>query len=412
MATLREVGGLSPEAFEAWQQRALAAHLDHVRTHMPWFREHAPVSNDLTAWPILRRGHLQEEGDRLRDHSRPVEELLPDASGGSTGKPVNFFHDADYWQWEFAAEVWMAEFWGVKPWSKTAYLWGVDHPETESFKARLERRLLGHVLLNVFDLDDRKVAAYAETLRRERPPVIQGYAGALEDMARHLLSDKPLGYRPRLVRSAAETLTDERRQVIDEAFGTPVCDTYGSREVASMAVQGHDGAYYVLGAGKLVEIVDDDGQPCPPGVPGRVLVTDLTNKAFGFVRYENGDVASLAELDQPALPYPALQRVHGRITDFIRTPDGRRIHGEWFTHLFYGVPEVKRFQVRQTRLDEVRLLTEGDIATERMEPLLAQMRERLGEGVALTWEPTDQIPRTPSGKYRFTVCELPPEGST
>ena len=41
----------------------------------------------------------------------------------------------------------------------------------------------------------------------------------------------------------------------------------------------------------FVEVVDKDNRPCAPGELGRVLVTDLSNHVFPFIRYEIGDVA-------------------------------------------------------------------------------------------------------------------------
>ena len=89
------------------------------------------------------------------------------------------------------------------------------------------------------------------------------------------------------------------------------------------------------------------------------------------------------------------------------SPAGERIHGEWFTHLFYGRTDVTRFQVRQRALDRVDVLTVGTADEASMAPLLDRMRARLGAGVSVKWASVVDIPLSPSGKYRFTISDVP-----
>ncbi len=393
---------------DAWQAQALAEHLAWARAAVPFFEERAR-SDALADFPILTRADLQDDLENLRDHTRSRDELKLDASGGSTGKPVQFFQDDAYWHQEFATEVFLSHWWGLQPWSSTAFLWGVDDPSSVHWKAKLEMRLLGVAVLNVFDLTDATMGAFLEHIRRLRPACLHGYVSALDTFGAYAARHGGLGFEPTVVRSAAEALDETRRGRIEQAFGAAVVDAYGSRESASLAAQCLHGSYHVLSHGKVIELVDENGDAVPPGTPGRVLVTDLTNRAFGLVRYENGDVASWSEQTECpcGCPYPILERVHGRTSDFIRTPDGGQVHGEWFSHLFYGHAEVVRFQVRQTQLDRVEILTEGPAGAEDLEPILSKVRERLGSGVDVTWRSVDEIPLTPSGKYRFTVSDVP-----
>ena len=102
-----------------------------------------------------------------------------------------------------------------------------------------------------------------------------------------------------------------------------------------------------------------------------------------------------------------MQRVHGRTSDFFTTPAGKRIHGEWFTHLFYGRTGVERFQVHQRSLTLVEVRTVGSATEADLAPLLGKMREALGEGVTVVWQRVDDIPLTRAGKHRFTLSDVP-----
>jgi len=410
LRTIERLAGGTRAAFEAWQHDALAAHLTWASTTIPYWRRVAPGATALGDFPILERADLQAHVAELRDPTRPERVMDLDASGGSTGEPVRLYHDADYWRWECATEAFVQAWWGVKPWSSVAVLWGEDgNADETSWKQRLVDRLLGRRTLNVFDLEGDGLDAFLDDLPRFRPAVLMGYASALELCAARVEERGGLGFHPTVIRSAAESLFPERRARIERGFGQVVRDMYGSRESASMAADGPDGRLYVLGHGRVIELVDDDGAPVPPGEPGRVLVTDLTNRAFGLIRYANGDVASWAPDDGAphACPFPVLERIWGRTSDFITTPEGLRVHGEWFTHLFYGHDGVRRFRVHQTSRERVDVLTEGDVAAATMAPLLTAMRERLGPRVEVTWCPVDHIEMTPTGKHRYTVSDVP-----
>jgi phenylacetate-CoA ligase len=149
-----------------------------------------------------------------------------------------------------------------------------------------------------------------------------------------------------------------------------------------------------------------------------VLVTDLSNRAFGLVRYENGDVASfMPEAPQSpscpcGSPFPRLARILGRTSDFFTLPTGTRVHGEKFTHLFYGVAGVDRFQVHQRALDRVEVRTVGPATEADLAPVLAAMRGVLGPGVTVAWQRVEEIPLSKGGKHRFTLSDVPFLGAT
>jgi phenylacetate-CoA ligase len=410
-AEIAGVAGLDAARLAERTARVLGEHLRYVATTIPFHRARVAPDAPLTAFPILDRATLQREGEALRDPTRPVASLHEETSGGSTGEPVRLWNDADYAVWTFATEIHVLRSWGLTPWCRRTYLWGDDRERAQvGWKERIARRIHDDLFLNAFRMDDATIAAFADRLEWYRPELVQGYATALDLVASHLLRAKRPPCRPVAVRSSAEALRPDARARIEAAFGAPVRDFYGSRESSSLAAQCAHGRLHVLAHGRLLELVDDAGRPCPPGVPGRVLVTDWTNRAFGLVRYANGDVASWAP-ESPPCPcgsvYPRLDRILGRTSDFLTAPSGERIHGEWFTHLFYGIEGVGAFQVRQRARDRVEVATTGPAPEATLAPILSKMRARLGPGVSVTWARVAEIPPTRSGKHRFTISDVP-----
>jgi len=411
LATIRRVRALDREAFGAWQAGVLADHLAWAAATIPFHRERVTPGAGLDAFPILDRHTVQAHAEALRDPTRPASSLILETSGGSTGEPVVVYQDQAYRSWDQATECHVFERWGLSPWCRMAFVWGSDKDIRElPARERLWGRLLRRELVNAFRMGEAELEEATARLERLGPVYIQGYASALALLASWLLEHRPdHRIRPRVVRSSAETLTSRTRELVSRAFGARVYDFYGSRESASIAVECPEGHLHVQGHARVVEIVDDEGRPAPVGAPGRLLVTDLTNRAFGLIRYETGDVSAWAEEGACACgsPYPRLARIHGRTSDFLTTPSGERVHGEWFTHLFYGRAGVARFQVRQPRLDRVEVRTVGSAGEEDLADLLAAIRRRMGSGVQVSWERVAEIPTTPSGKHRFTLSDVP-----
>jgi phenylacetate-CoA ligase len=131
-----------------------------------------------------------------------------------------------------------------------------------------------------------------------------------------------------------------------------------------------------------------------------------------FIRYRNEDMGRMSGEPCPCgRPSPVLDELLGRSSDLIRTPRGDIVHGEFFTHLFYGQSEIRQFQVHQTALDRVvvRYVPAGSPAPAFLESLARQIRARLGENVTIILEDCAHIPMPPSGKYRFTISDVKPE---
>ena len=411
LAAIERVAAMDRPTFEAWQAEALARHLAWAASTVPYHRERVAADAGLAAFPVLGRADVRAHLEGLRDPGRAPDTLRKETSGGSTGEPVALYQDDAYWSYDVATEAYVLRSWGLDPWCRSAFLWGSDQDVSDlPLRERMWMRLVGRLLINAFRMGDAELARAADDLERHRPLYVQGYASALALMAAWLLEHRPdHGIRPRAIRSSAEVLTPEVRALVERAFGARVYDFYGSRESASIAVECPAGRLHVQGHARVVELVDDAGRPTGPGTPGRLLVTDLTNRAFGLIRYETGDVSSWAEpADCPCgCPFPALERILGRTSDFITTPDGERLHGEWFTHLFYGRDGVARFQVYQPRLDRLEVRTVGPATEDDLADVLAAIRARVGARMTVAFETVASIPTTRSGKHRFTCSDVP-----
>lgn len=144
------------------------------------------------------------------------------------------------------------------------------------------------------------------------------------------------------------TLDDDTYKILKKAFGCDIFNRYGARECGDMACscKKNEGLHININ-NCYIEILRDDGTPCEENEIGNITVTTSNNYAMPLIRYNIGDMASYINRKcSCGRNWSMLNAVNGRIVDVFKLPDGNRIDGEYFTHLFYELNDVKQFQVR------------------------------------------------------------------
>jgi phenylacetate-CoA ligase len=409
------------ETIEAIQWSKLQAIVRHAAQNVPYyrnlFREHGIRPEDIRSphdfarLPILTKSDVQEKLNELSAEDRACGAGQPNASGGSTGRPVQFFQDTDYWDQAYASQWFFESWWGIRPGDRTASVWGADRDiPDQSWKERLFGEIGQLRVCNAFALTALQMERFAKMLVVWQPRHVTGYASALDIFARFLLERPNLLVRPRAVKTTADVLSDEARRNIEKAFGCPVYNFYGSREINNLAVEcpARQGLH-TNALTRYIEVVDDAGNLLPPGVPGRLLLTDLTNYFMPFLRYEIEDVGSWSGVPCTCgRPFPLLAKIWGRSSDFVVTPGGKLIHSVYFTHLFYDMPEVALFQINQKDLRDIHayLVLRPGVREYPAELLRGRLRQAFGPEVTFDVQVVPKIERPPSGKHRFIVSSV------
>ena len=104
-----------------------------------------------------------------------------------------------------------------------------------------------------------------------------------------------------------------------------------------------------------------------------------------------------------------MKLTEGRTHDLLTTSRGTWLPGEFFPHLMKEFPGVAAFQVHQAAdlSVTVRLVTTAVFSPEQEAAMRREVEKALGPGIPVTYERVSEIPRTASGKLRFTVSEVP-----
>ncbi|MFY9556973.1 MAG: hypothetical protein WAV47_19865, partial [Blastocatellia bacterium] len=216
------------------------------------FNPNSPFSFDeFSQLPVLERDHLQGTGAALLSRAVPNEQLLRDSTGGSTGAPAVVWlgHEERGWK-ESAGEYFMRRL-GLPGGVRTAFLWGhhLDPVVRDSLRDRFYAFETNSLYFDCLRLSSSILEQYHNQFERYRPRCIVAYASALGHLAEHVLER---GHRPHYPTSCfvtgAEKLLPHHRDAIQAAFGRPVHERYGGRDVGYVAFQmnpRHDLAYEV-----------------------------------------------------------------------------------------------------------------------------------------------------------------------
>lgn len=407
---------------EALQLDKLRRMLFHAARHVPYYRDlfqsvrfdpkDVHSTADLGRLPTLDRGTVRAHTEAMVAANFDRSKLQRWSTGGSTGEPVHFYKEEDCIEMEIAL-MWRSWSWaGWSPPEKMVWIWGAPQEtgQLDSAAGSIKWWLGGRLLLDAFDMGAANLDRWVEQINAFGAEHVIGYATSLTTFARHLERNN-IRLEPRFkqVVSTAERLRPEQREIIGRAFGAPVFDQYGSREIRITAFESAPGAMHIIADSCVMEFIEDER--LPEGSK-RIVVTALNNFAMPLIRYEVGDCGAAQEGDGAGrIHFPTMKLDVGRVTDNFILPNGRVVHGEYYTHLMYGIDGVRSFQFRQSEPALIRLIVVPEDGQDRaqLESRLAYVRsesEKLDPAVRLVIEFTSAIPPTRSGKHLFTVCEI------
>jgi phenylacetate-CoA ligase len=323
-------------------------------------------------------------------------------TGGTTGEPLPVPKDVAARSSALAAMFRFYDWMGIRADDPKIVVWGrpiVQSGWAKRIRDELLRRVVNTRQVDAFRASRAEVPALTALFRAFRPVLLHGYCLSIYEMARWF-SDAGERFALKAVSTTVEPLFREYRPVLRKVFGCEAFDQYGCGEVESIAMECamHDGLHVT--EERVILELDERGD---------VIVTDLENYAFPFIRYRNGDQAVRAS--QPCRcgrVSALLERILGRIGDVIEGPSGKRVHPEFFTHLLnetrisYRI-RLQKYQVVQERADRLvwRLAAEK-LSNDDREWLVAKVQSYLGD-LDVRIECVDDIPPARSGKFQYVI---------
>ncbi|PWB67388.1 MAG: CoF synthetase [Deltaproteobacteria bacterium] len=348
------------------------------------------------------------------------------ATSGTTGRPAVFLHDKDALRVYIRLALWrrlpsliragsLRTFLVNRARTATIITTG-GHFTSSVIEALFRSRFPGLSGRNrVFSLLD-PLPELVRELNDFRPAILGSYPTALAILAEEQEAGR-LRIRPALALSGAERLSPPVARRIAAAFRCPVRDTYAASEFPGIAFDCRHGRLHVNSDWVMLEPVDAEYRPVPPGVPSSTtLLTNLANRVQPLLRYDLGD--SVTELPSPCpcgsrLPSVRPEGRHDEIL-FLESPEGslKPVLPLILATVIEETPGVRSYQMMQAGKRLLRLRVDEAPGHDRRplcEELLRRLRDYLStQGLStVTVELSGERPRrnTAGGKLRQFFVE-------
>lgn len=245
-------------------------------------------------------------------------------------------------------------------------------------------------------------------LNEFKPHVMRAYGSVFNMLFEELVrSGRELNFSAALVYSADSMAPALKRRVMEE-LGIPVFSEYNCVECLQLGFecQEHRG-YHLHEDSYPVRIVDDEYKTLPDGAAGRVIVSNLINRANVLLNYELGDEATILP-DQCGCgrTLRMLSLNLSRVADRITLKDGSQIHPITFAEVVYHEKDLWQHQVVHFSENEFEVFLVAAPWADK-----AAMKQRLTAEFEKWFQGTirfqlrfvDQIEMTPGGKQRAVV---------
>jgi len=430
-ACLKELKYWQTQTYEAnlvHQNELLSRILSHAAKHVPYYRKMFSQANikdiskltsdSIKDLPFLDKDIIRNNFEDLKSTDWQSRKPRVNSSGGSTGQPVKLIQDQNYRNFSAASRLLFDEWSGYHLGMGQAWLWGSERDllkGNEKLRHRISRWLRNELWLNTYKMNAEDIELYIDKINKFKPKQLLAYAESAYDFALHIKKDKHIVDIPAIMTSAG-TLHPHMRKAIEEAFGAPVFNRYGSREVSGLACDCsfHEGLHICMPT-HFIEILREDGTPTDYEEPGEVVVTLLTNYAMPLIRYRIGDTAAWKNgACQCGRGWPVLSNVFGRTTDRFKTRNGSVIDGRALGRLIWRNNFVRRYQIIQRTYDHVLFnvvpLANTSIEDPKMVALINQIKFEakaiMGPNTKIDFNWVDNIPPTASGKYKYLISEI------
>jgi len=417
----------SAQTLRALQLERFARLASHVWRHSPFFRlrlEQAGYTKNqvwtaeaFSRIPLLTRSELMLQETHIRCHAIPPEhgQTFRMQTSGSTGQTVTVLRtDATQRYWLTLA---MREHqWHRRDFSATLAVIKATTPTMDDPIRAAQTgwgppvSLLHKTGPSFSQPLSMPVAQQAVWLARIDPKYLLTYPtnlSALLDVYERGEATLPVALQQ--VRTVGETLHPGLRERCKALGDINVVDLYSSQELGLIALQcPESGLYHTQDENLIVEVLDEQGQPCTQGEIGRVVITDLHNYATPLIRYEIRDYAERGPACSCGRGLGSLKRIMGRRRNMVTLPDGSKHWPLVGAPRYREVADIRQYQVIQHGLDDIELRLLVTPLTPGQEAAIATLaHQALGHPFKLRFSYFDrELPNTGNGKFEEFISLL------
>ncbi|WP_115812974.1 phenylacetate--CoA ligase family protein [Flavobacterium aquicola] len=359
--------------------------------------------------PILNKTNLQKPLAERLSLGYNEKSVYLNKTSGSSGHPFVFAKDKFCHALTWASNIYRFGWYGIDfNSSYQARFYGIPLDFIGNKKERFKDFLTHRFRFSIFNLSDQILEGFLKDFKTKKFDYINGYTSSIVLFAKFLQKKnivlKEICPTLKVCMVTSEMLFEEDKLLLEKQFGIPIVNEYGASELDLIAFQNTDGQWQVNSETLFVEILDDNNQAVPNGIPGRIVITSLFNKAHPFIRYDLGDIGILDEKSTPKKPI--LKQLIGRTNDVAILPSGKKSPGLTFYYVTKSIIEddgnVKEFVIKQTKINqfEVEYVSDSELNEEQIDKINQAVALYLEPNLLFTFNRKTTLERSKRGKLK------------
>lgn len=376
----------------------------HAIQTVPFYKtmdENSEISDFKVVDKIVIKNNLNEFQSSKYENAK----LISMTTSGSTGTPFTVYQDVNKKNRNHADTLYFGTLAGYKIGFCVIYMkiWA-----SEKMLPNWKYYLQNIVPVDVIKLEKAQIESIISKLENSNSNFsILGYVSALEQIIQYLDSTEKskVNSKIRSIITMSESLSMETKERLENIFNCRVVSRYSNLENGIIAQQETNGLnrFLINTASYYVEILDlNSDRILADGELGRIVVTDLYNRAMPMIRYDTGDIGSIEkDVNNPAKVY--LSAVEGRKLDILFDVDGTMVSSYIMYKNMWKYTEILQYQLIQVNQKKYIFKINCTKTFTKEEQLIDEFKKYLGSGADFTIEYVDEIPLLSSGKRRKVV---------
>mgnify|MGYP001309690508 CR=1 FL=1 len=366
---------------------------------------------DIGKLPVLTKKDIRDNAHKIISNGYRRDGLMSFKTGGSTGKSLELYITEECSHLRNACAIRHDRWTGWEIGDTVGAVWG-NPILPKGIKQNVKHWLLTPTIyLDTMNISDEAVLEFVKQWKSAKPTLLFGHAHSIFMLAKILDRLGTDLLKPRGILSTSMMLMPNERSYIENVFNIKVTDRYGCEEVSLIAseCERHEGMHLNI-EHLFIEFIKEDGRPAESGETGRIIVTDLMNKAMPFIRYQIEDMGiPSAHKCSCGRGLPLMDHVVGRTADFLIRRDGSRVAGiSLIENTLTKIPGIEQMQIVQEGLNHIVLnIVAGRSFTQSAQKdIIVYFQQQFGTGTHVAINQVSEIEVEKSGKYRFSICKV------
>ena len=402
----------------------LAGVVDYAFNQIPFYHEYYKASGyetgalrslaDFESIPTLDKNILrsvQTKDFMPRNLAAEAPEMFWSSTSGSSGVALSILSDLDSVSDNSLTYYRMFQRLSGPAFSTDRWIYNIHH--IRSWVSSMSGDYPTFTLNDIADVEE--FVLHMELLRPVILNILPSYLPVMEPYARRIAQ-----LQLKAIITNSEASSRHEREHYSSIYQTPVLDEYSSEEIGIIALECPYRHYHPEFDYTHVEL--KDLSPTESSALATVYCTDFMCRTMPFIRYDHGDIVSVAGNDSSLCKCGkhgrTIERVEGRKDDCLQTTGDHYVPAAAVTNaldsFFNADPNVSSFRLiqRATLTDFVFMYTGAD--TEQISPslhaFLVQLQALLKMPVQLNIERVAALPDTSSYKRKKIISEARKNG--